>query len=75
MRRTKLNGKRNFSLRKAEELLKSHPQASGLNVKINWKTSEAGVRNVEVNNATAFIQKKAEVGGTFLPPFENLALP
>ena len=73
--RTKINGKRNFSLRRAEELIKADPQASGKEVKINWNDSESGVRTVSVDNSTAFTQSKSDLVGKFSAPFESLALP
>ena len=73
--RSKLNSKRNFSLRKAEELIKSDAQANGKEVKICWKTSEPGIRSITVDNIEAFRQGKGELGGHFLPPFGGLALP
>jgi hypothetical protein len=71
---SKLNGKRNYSLRRAEELIKAHASASGKETKINWKTSDPGIRNIEVDGSIAFMQNKADIGGKFLPPFESLAL-
>ena len=41
--RSKFNSHLNFSLRKAEELIKSDAQADGKEVKICWKTSEPGI--------------------------------
>jgi hypothetical protein len=73
--RSKLNGKRNFSLRRAEELIQAHASAAGKEIKLNFKTEVPGVRNVTVNDEVAFIQTKGETGGRFLSPFENLALP
>ena len=73
--RSKLNGKRNFSIRKAEELIKDHNRAKDQEVKIEWKTAMAGVRHVTVNGDIAFNQGKNDVGGTFSGPFADLALP
>ena len=73
--RSKLNGKRNFSIRKAEELVKAHHQAADQEVKIEWKTASAGIRHVTLNSEIAFIQDKPDVGGTFSAPFDDLSLP
>ena len=73
--RSKLNGKRNYSIRRAEELIKDHDQAKDQEVKIEWKTTTAGVRQVQVNGKIAFEQDKHEVGGTFHAPFGDLVLP
>ena len=56
MARTEINNKRNYSLWKAEELLKGHSSVSGQEVKINWKTDEPGIRNVKVGQFAAAIK-------------------
>ena len=68
--RSKLNSRRNFSLRKAEELIKASPHCKDKSVSISWDT-----RAVTVDSTDAFTQGKQDPGGTFLPPFELLALP
>ena len=73
--RSKLNGKLNFSTRKAEELIKDHDHAKDQEVKIEWETALAGVRHVTVNGKIAFNHSKNDVGGTFSVPFGGLALP
>ena len=62
--RTKLNEKRNYSLRKAEELIKSDASSKNKAVKIDWKE-----RQVLVNNAVAFMQDKMETEGSFVVGF------
>ena len=73
--RSKLNGKRNVSIRKAEELIKAHDEGQDKDVKIEWKTAVPGVRTVTVGDVIAFSQSKNDVGGTFSAPFDGLALP
>ena len=72
MERTEVNSKRNYSIRKAEELIKQHGSVNGAEVKIAWKTDEPGVRHVIVGLVPAFIQLKNDLGGTFAAPFSNL---
>ena len=68
--RTDLNGKRNFSIRKASELITEAAASDGKEVKIVWSK-----RKVNVNTHDAFVQSKTEVGGSFLPPYDGLHLP
>ena len=68
--RTKINSQRNYSLKKAEELIKSSPDSQGKQVSISWDT-----RAVTVNQADAFTQSKGDNGGTFLAPYDQLSLP
>ena len=68
--RTKLNGQRNHSLRKADELIKGSPHSTGKTTHISWDS-----RAVKVGEATAFTESKQETGGRFLPPYDQLALP
>ena len=68
--RTDLNGKRNFSIRKASELITEAAASDGKEVKIDWSK-----RKVTVNTNDAFVQSKTEVGGSFLPPYDGLHLP
>ena len=68
--RSKLNSQRNYSLRKAEELIKESEHSKDKTVSISWDT-----RSVTVNNISAFTQGKTDTGGSFLAPFELLALP
>ena len=68
--RTKLGGKRNHSIRTANELVSKHPQAVGKEVVIEWKE-----RQVTVDGAPAFKQLKDQMGGDFLPPYNDLRLP
>ena len=75
MARSKLNGRRNFSIRKAEELLKAHSAAQGKEVKIVWKTDELGQRQVTVGGDIAFAQGKHDVRGSFSAPVGDIQLP
>ena len=68
--RTKVQSKRNWSLREAEKAIKASPPANGMEVKLEWKE-----RSITVNNIVAFQQDKAELTGTFAPPYADLALP
>ena len=68
--RPKIGGKRHYSLRKAEELVKSHETAKNKEIKIIWKD-----RIVEVDGIAVFTQGKDEIGGSFLPPYADLRLP
>eukprot|EP00973_Karenia_brevis_P021017 2890295-Karenia_brevis.AAC.1 len=57
---TQINRKRNWALRRAEDLLKSSPLIQGNEVKIDFAT-----RVVKVGNTNAFVQSKFEVTGAF----------
>ena len=72
---TKLNGARNYALRKAEELIKQDAKTGSKPKKINYKTSESGVRNITVGGDVAFVQTKADTSGTCQPPYHTLSLP
>ena len=65
--RTKLNSKRNSSLFKAVDAIKGLPENSDKNVHIDWKE-----RCVKVVDDIAFVQKKGELNGSFLPPYTHL---
>ena len=66
---------RNYALRKANDLLKTHPHATGKTITINWKLDNSTDRTVTVNHAPAFTQTKSDLTGTFLPPFTDLTIP
>ena len=68
--RTKVNAQRNYSLRKAEELIKADPKAKDKNVQIHYKD-----RLIKVDDSIAFKQDKHELGGTFSGGYDHLALP
>ena len=74
MARTEVNNKRNYSLRRAEELIKQHANLNGAEVKIAWKTEVLGVRHVIVGSVPAFIQHKADLCGLFVAPFTDLSI-
>ena len=63
--RSAFNSARNYSPRKAEELIKASPTASGKTVKIEWP-----IRKVTVNDDVALSQR-----GSFHDPFHLLELP
>ena len=67
--RTELSGRRNYSLRKALDVIKESTVIDGEDAQIAWKD-----RSITVDNVPAFKQSSSEIGGTFLPPFEGLAL-
>ena len=59
---------RDWAPRKAEELLKEAD--SSKKVELVWTE-----RRVKVNGVPAFEQEKADLRGSFKPPYGNLALP
>ena len=67
---TAINQKRNWSLRKASELIKESSLSSGKNVEINWKE-----RRVTVDSKEVFLQSNQDLGGRFLNPYDRLKLP
>ena len=67
--RTKLNGQRNYSIRQAHDLIKSHPQANNKEVEFDWP-----LRQIKVNSSVAFMHGKYDTGGTFKPPYSDLSL-
>ena len=68
--RTKVGQQRNWSLRKASELIKNHTESNGKEVTIDWKE-----RQVTVNALVSFTQRKGDTKGTFVEPYLDLALP
>ena len=68
--RTKLNSKRNLSIRTAHDLIKESELSNGKTVKVEWVE-----RHVTVDGIVAFAQNKEETDGTFLAPYTELALP
>jgi pyridoxine/pyridoxamine 5'-phosphate oxidase len=69
--RTKLGKERNDHMRKAEELIKASPHATGKDVTILWLQKE---RQVTVNGAVAFAQPPGDPRGTFNAPYLDLVL-
>jgi hypothetical protein len=67
---TKINSQRNYSIRKAEEILKADPANQGKNIESILKD-----RVVQVAGHIAFRQDKNELGGTFVGPYSHLSLP
>ena len=67
---SKINLRRNSSLRKAHDLIKSSPQSHHKEVKLEFKE-----RQVTVNGQPAFTQSNSQLKGTFLEPFTSLQLP
>ena len=61
--RSTLNGQRNYSLRRAVEMLKASPMSTGKAIEIKWQD-----RSIEVGGVVAFRHEEAEVGGSFQPP-------
>ena len=68
--RSKFNSQRNYSIKKAEELIKSSPHSKDKTVSISWDS-----RVVTVDGHDAFAQGKHDTGGSFLPPYDQLTLP
>ena len=66
---------RNYALRKANDLLKNHPHATGKTITINWNLDNSTDRTVTVNLVPAFTQTKSDLTGTFLAPFTDLSIP
>ena len=73
--RTELQRKRNYAMRKAEELIKASTLTAGKEVKIEWKVDGSRERLVTVNGTTAFKQGEHDVKGVFLQPFADLVIP
>ena len=67
---TKLAGMRNYSMSKAEELIKASEAAQGQPVHVDMKK-----REIKVGNDVAFSQNKQEKGGSFQGAFSGLELP
>ena len=66
---SKVNARRNYSLRAAEEKIKADGKASNAKVEVKMKD-----RKVLVNGEEAFVQSKDELGGCFVGAFAHLAL-
>ena len=67
--RTKFQEKRNWALRKAEEMIKGNIESTNGDVKIDMKG-----RKVTCDGEDAFVQGKEEPIGSFLEPFEKLSI-
>jgi hypothetical protein len=67
--RTKFNSSRNYSMRSALDLIKSHPTTGTKVVEFKWDE-----RTVTVDNIAVFSQAKGDIGGKFLPPYSDLSL-
>lgn len=67
--RTKINDQRNYSIRKANELIGKHANAQNKTVKIEW-----GDREVIVDRGLASKQNKTYTSGTFAAPFDDIHL-
>ena len=71
MSKSKINLKRDGSLKAAANLLKDSALGLGKAISINFKD-----RNITINgHQLAFIQEKGELKGTFTEAFSNLSLP
>ena len=67
---TEFNMRRNWPLRKAEELIKSSAHAKDKRVAIDFSS-----RAVKVDGRAAFEQSRDETGGVFRGAFSSLVLP
>ena len=72
--RTQFQKKRNYAMRKAEELLKGHQKTGRNVVTTEWKITDSKDRRILVNGALAFSQAPYDGTGTFLPPFLDLCI-
>ena len=72
--RTQFQKKRNYAMRKAEELLKASPKTGSSVVTTEWKITESKDRRILVNGVLAFSQAPYDGTGTFLPPFFDLSI-
>jgi hypothetical protein len=68
--RTKIQDKRNYSMRTACDMVKASPLTQEKSVTISWDD-----RQVLVDRVVAFKQGKDESGGTFMAPYADLNLP
>lgn len=66
---TKVNAKRNYSLRSACDLIKADAKANGKTVELKWSD-----RSVVVDSVAVFGQDRHEVCGKFLGEFAHLSL-
>ena len=72
--RTQFQKKRNYAMRKAEELLKGHPKTGSNVVTTEWKITDSKDRRILVNGVLAFSQAPYDGTGTFLSPFLDLCI-
>ena len=72
--RTQFQKKRNYAMRKAEELLKTSPKTGIQKVSIEWKVQDTKKRRILVGDAVAFLQSEYDVIGTFSTPFTDLSI-
>ena len=71
--KTSLQLKRNASLAKACDKLKGNDSCKGKSVEIAWKIEGSRDRGVKVDGNLMFKQSPADLVGSFLAPFEDLA--
>jgi hypothetical protein len=67
--RSKLKGMRDYSLKKAADLIKADGRSNGKAAKIIWKD-----RIVELDGNVVFKQPQFDTGGSFLGLFAHLGL-
>ena len=67
---SKINLKRNSSLRTAQDLIKNSPHSKDKEMKLEFKD-----RQITVNGIPAFTQSANQLKGCFLEPFTSLQIP
>ena len=72
--RTQFQKKRNYAMRKAEELLKASPKSGSSEVSIEWKAMDSKSRRISVNRSVAFTQTEYDVIGTFSTLFLDFSI-
>ena len=72
--KTKKQLTRNASILRANDLLVKDARSQGKDIKIEWKTSVKGQREVTVSGTVAFRQSPVELAGQFHAPFEHLSI-
>ena len=70
--KTKKQLARNASMLRANELLSKDSRSQGKNIKIEWKTSVKGQREITVAGLVACRQSQNEMSGQFHAPYEHL---
>ena len=75
MARTQFQMARNWSIKKAHELIKAAPEASGKKIEIVWKITDSKNRHVTADDVAVFVQTFEDAQGTFIAPFSALVLP
>jgi len=73
-KQTDAQGKRNFHVRKAEELIKKHAASKNKSVEIDWGKGKKEARTIKVDGNVVFTQNDTDIVGKFAAPYTNIVM-